>query len=52
MLNLFTVKFAVFRHDYLNILTSLKLGIENQDLNAIQRICEDVLKESGKSFLR
>ena len=39
-----------FRHDYLNILTSLKLGIENQDLHAIQRIYEDVLKESGKSF--
>ena len=39
-----------FKHDYLNILTSLKLGIENQDLHAIQRIYEDVLKESGKSF--
>ena len=39
-----------FRHDYLNILTSLKLGIENQDLPAIQRIYEDVLEESGKSF--
>ena len=39
-----------FRHDYLNILTSLKLGIENQDLHAIQSIYEDVLKESGKSF--
>ena len=39
-----------FRHDYLNILTSLKLGIENQDLHAIQRIYEDVLKESGNHF--
>jgi len=28
----------------------LKLGIENKDLPAIQRIYEDVLKESGKSF--
>ncbi len=34
-----------FRHDYLQYLTSLKLGIENQDLYAIQRdLCEDVLK--------
>ena len=25
-----------FRHDYINILTSLKLGIDNQDIDAVK----------------
>lgn len=37
-----------FRHDYINILTSLRLGIENQDLPAIQRVYNQVLKDSGQ----
>ena len=41
-----------FRHDYLNILTSLKLSIEHEDLNAIREVYENVLRESGQQFLR
>ncbi len=39
-----------FRHDYLNILTSLKLSIEHEDLNAIREVYENVLRESGQQF--
>ena len=38
-----------FRHDYLNILTSLKLSIEHEDLNAIREVYENVLRESGQN---
>ncbi|KXT84140.1 Histidine kinase of the competence regulon ComD [Streptococcus sp. DD11] len=37
-----------FRHDYINILRSLRLGIENRDLPAIERVYNDVLKDSGQ----
>ena len=39
-----------FRHDYLNILTSLKLSIEHEDLNGIREVYENVLRESGQQF--
>ncbi|MBP2620352.1 sensor histidine kinase [Streptococcus panodentis] len=37
-----------FRHDYINILRSLRLGIENRDLSTIERVYNDVLKDSGQ----
>ena len=39
-----------FRHDYLNILTSLKLSIEHEDLKGIREVYENVLRESGQQF--
>lgn len=39
-----------FRHDYANILTSLKLGIDKKDLQLISDIYDSVLKESGKTL--
>lgn len=39
-----------FRHDYINILTSLRLGIESRDIDAITSIYDEVLKDSGKQF--
>lgn len=35
-----------FRHDYLNILTSLRLGIENKDLASIEKIYHQVLEKT------
>ena len=37
-----------FRHDYINVLTSLRLGLAQQDLDAIQQIYDSVLKDSAK----
>ena len=37
-----------FRHDYINVLTSLRLGLAQQDLDAIQQIYDTVLKDSAK----
>ncbi|AXJ13516.1 sensor histidine kinase [Streptococcus pluranimalium] len=39
-----------FRHDYANLLTTLKLGIENKDINLIEDIYQSVLKDSNKSL--
>ena len=39
-----------FRHDYINILTSLKLGIDNQDIDAVKTVYNDVLRDSAKQF--
>ena len=39
-----------FRHDYLNILTSLKLSIEHEDLNAIREVYENVLSRVANNF--
>ena len=39
-----------FRHDYINILRSLKLGIDTHDLPAIEQIYNQVLKDSGQAF--
>ena len=39
-----------FRHDYLNILTSLKLSIEHEDLKGVREVYENVLRESGQQF--
>lgn len=39
-----------FRHDYANILTSLKIGIDRKDINLVAQIYDRVLKESGKSL--
>ncbi|HEP1971284.1 TPA: GHKL domain-containing protein, partial [Streptococcus pyogenes] len=37
-----------FRHDYANILTSLKIGIDCKDIEMISSIYYKVLKDSGK----
>lgn len=37
-----------FRHDYANILTSLKIGIDCKDIEMISSIYHKVLKDSGK----
>ena len=39
-----------FRHDYVNILKSIKLGIDTKDLPAIEKIYNQVLKNSGQSL--
>ena len=39
-----------FRHDYINILRSLKLGIDTHDLPAIEQIYNQVLKDSAQAF--
>lgn len=39
-----------FRHDYINILTSLKLGIDNQDIEAIKTVYNGVLRDSANQF--
>lgn len=39
-----------FRHDYINILKSLKLGIDTHDLSAIEQIYNQVLKDSGQAL--
>mgnify|MGYP003600379081 CR=1 FL=1 len=39
-----------FKHDYINILTSLKLSIDQKDLEAIKQIFDSVLKDSGTTF--
>ena len=39
-----------FRHDYINILRSLKLGIDTHDLPAIEQIYNQVLKDSGQTL--
>ena len=40
----------IFRHDYINILKSLKLGIDTHDLPAIEQIYNQVLKDSGQAL--
>lgn len=37
-----------FRHDYANILTSLKIGIDERDIDMITEVYYSVLKDSGK----
>lgn len=39
-----------FRHDYINILTSIKVGIDNRDIDAIKNVYEGVLTDSGKQL--
>ena len=39
-----------FRHDYINILRSLKLGIDTHDLPAIEQIYNQVIKDSGQAL--
>ena len=40
----------LFRHDYINILTSIKSGIELKDISSIQNVYETVLSKTGKDF--
>ncbi|CEV97190.1 histidine kinase [Streptococcus pneumoniae] len=37
-----------FRHDYTNLLTSLRLGIEEEDMGQIKEVYDSVLKESSQ----
>lgn len=39
-----------FRHDYANILISLKLGIDERDMDMVQNVYEGVLANTGHKF--
>lgn len=39
-----------FRHDYANILSSLKIGIDQKDINLVSQVYDSVLKNSGKKL--
>ncbi len=39
-----------FRHDYTNLLTSLRLGIEEEDMGQIKEVYDSVLKDSSKKL--
>ena len=39
-----------FRHDYANILSSLKIGIDQQDINLVSQVYDSVLKNSGEKL--
>lgn len=39
-----------FRHDYSNLLTTLRLGIEEENLSQIKEVYNSVLKDSNKQF--
>lgn len=39
-----------FRHDYTNLLTSLRLGIEEEDMEQIKEVYDLVLKDSSKKL--
>lgn len=39
-----------FRHDYANLLTTLKLGIESKDIDAVNEVYQSVLKDSNKTL--
>ena len=39
-----------FRHDYTNLLTSLRLGIEEEDMEQIKEIYDSVLKDSSQKL--
>ncbi|HFI0337000.1 TPA: sensor histidine kinase [Streptococcus suis] len=40
----------VFRHDYANLMTTLRLAIEDNDIEQIRDIYQTVLKDSSKEF--
>ncbi len=39
-----------FRHDYTNLLTSLRLGIEEEDMEQIKEVYDSVLKDSSEKL--
>ena len=39
-----------FRHDYTNLLTSLRLGIEEEDIEQIKEVYDSVLKDSSQKL--
>ncbi len=39
-----------FRHDYTNLLTSLRLGIEEEDMDQIKEVYDSVLKDSSEKL--
>ena len=39
-----------FRHDYTNLLTSLRLGIEEEDIEQIKEVYDSVLKDSNQKL--
>ena len=39
-----------FRHDYTNLLTSLRLGIEEEDIEQIKEVYDSVLKDSSEKL--
>ena len=40
----------IFRHDYTNLLTSLRLGIEEEDMEQIKEVYDSVLKDSSEKL--
>ncbi|MFD3123960.1 ATP-binding protein, partial [Streptococcus agalactiae] len=39
-----------FRHDYSNMLTTLKLGIDNEDISIVKSVYQSIFKESNTHF--
>ncbi len=39
-----------FKHDYVNIITSIKAGLELKDIDAIQKVYDDVLSKTVTQF--
>ena len=39
-----------FRHDYINVLTSIQEGIELKDIEAIQEVYDNVLSKTKENF--
>ena len=39
-----------FRHDYTNLLTSLRLGVEEEDMEQIKEVYDSVLKDSSEKL--
>ena len=39
-----------FRHDYTNLLTSLRLGIEEEDMEQIKEVYDSILKDSSEKL--
>ena len=39
-----------FRHDHANILSSLKIGIDQKDINLVSQVYDSVLKNSGEKL--
>ena len=39
-----------FRHDYTNLLTSLRLGIEEEDMGQVKEVYDSVLKDSSQKL--
>ena len=50
MLNTLYNEIRSFRHDYINVLTSIQEGIELKDIEAIQEVYDNVLSKTKRIF--